>query len=133
MNEQIIEDHLIGRLGSRLVRELFDAGVAALRERYMEKQSSRSLLGKLVTFLRAIIDMAVDRRLLERNPARKLRSEIQKAIHAISHTPLEECDLLLAQVPGADHLAVRLLDTTWPSLRRIISHLRRKDCSPTDC
>jgi len=52
--------------------------------------------------------MAMDRELIQRNPARKLRAKSRKRACNLAHT-LEECDRLLAQVSGADHLAVRLL------------------------
>jgi integrase len=50
----------------------------------------------------------MDRELIQHNPARKLRAKSRKRACNLSHT-LEECDLLLAQVSGADHLAIRLL------------------------
>jgi len=52
--------------------------------------------------------MAVDRELIQHNPARKLRAKSRKRACNLAHT-LEECDLLLAQVSGASHLAIRLL------------------------
>jgi hypothetical protein len=54
------------------------------------------------------LDVAVDRRLIERNPARKLRAKSRKRPSKQAHT-LEECGLLLAQVSGADHVVIRLL------------------------
>lgn len=59
-------------------------------------------------YLRAILDTAVDRKLIDRNPARKLRAKSRKRPSSQSHS-LEECDLLLSQVSGGDHLAIRLL------------------------
>jgi integrase len=108
VNVQIIEDHLIGKLGTRPVRELSDSELQRFMNGYVEQEASRSLLAKLGLFLRAILNVAVDRELLQHNPARKLRAKSRKRSCQLAHT-LEECDLLLAQVSGTDHLAIRLL------------------------
>jgi integrase len=122
---QIIEDHLIGRLGARPVRELSDSELQRFINEYIEKESSRSLLSKLVTFLRAVLDTAVDRKLIDRNPARKLKAKSRKRSCNLAHT-LEECDLLLAQVSGGDHLAIRLLVQLGLRSEELFA-LRRKD------
>jgi hypothetical protein len=108
VNVQIIEDHLITKLGTRPVRELADAELQRFINAYVEQESSRSFLAKLGLFLRAILNVAVDRELIQRNPARKLRAKSRRRPCNLAHT-LEECDRLLAQVSGADHLAIRLL------------------------
>jgi integrase len=104
----LIQTHLIGKLDARPIRGLTDAELQRLVNDYVERGSSGSLLSKLTMYLRAILDVAVDRRLIERNPARKLRAKSRKRPSKQAHT-LEECGLLLAQVSGADHLAIRLL------------------------
>ena len=53
---------------------LVGSGAAAFHQRLIENESSRSLLGKLVLFLRAVLEVAVDRGLIQRNPARKRRA-----------------------------------------------------------
>lgn len=108
VNTQIIQDHLISRMGGRPVRELSEAELQRFVNGYVEKNSSRSLLGKLVMFLRAILNVAVDRGLIERNPARKLRAKSRKRACNLSHT-LDECGALFGAVSGRDHLAIRLL------------------------
>jgi integrase len=108
VNDQVIESHLIGTLGSRPVRELTDAELQRFINGYVEKGSSVSLLSKLVFFLRRILEMAVDRRLIDRNPARHLKARSRKRRCALSHT-LEECDALYSHVSGRDHLAIRIL------------------------
>ena len=127
VNVQIIEDHLVGKLGVRGVRDYAntEADLQRFLNGYVEKQSSRSLLGKLITFLRAIFDLAVDKGLLERNPARKLRAKSRKRSSNLSHT-LEECDRLLAHVSGSDHLVVRILIQLGPRSEEAFA-LRRKD------
>ena len=108
VNVQLIEDHLIVKLGARPVRELSDSDLQRFINAYVEQDSSRSFLAKLGLFLRAILNMAVDRELIQHNPARKLRAKSRKRACNLAQT-LEECDLLFAQVSGADHLAIRLL------------------------
>ena len=127
VNVQLIEDHLVGNLGGRGVRDFANAESDLQRflNGYVEKQSSKSLLSKLVTFLRAVFNLAVDKGLLERNPARKLRAKSRKRSSNLSHT-LEECDRLLAHVSGADHLAVRILIQLGPRSEEAFA-LRRKD------
>ena len=125
MNTQIIEDHLIGGIGIRAVRQLSASELQRFMNGYVEKQSSRSLLGKLVMFLRAILNTAVDKGLLVRNPARKLKAKSRKRSSNLAHT-IEECDRILAHVSGADHLAVRLLIQLGLRSEELFA-LRRKD------
>jgi integrase len=125
VNTQIIQDHLIGGLGSRTVRELSDSELQRFINGFVEKKSSRSLLGKLVMFLRAILNTAMDKGLLDRNPARKLKAKSRKRASNLAHT-LEECDRVLSHVSGADHLAVRLLIQLGLRSEELFA-LRRKD------
>jgi len=130
VNVQIIEDHLIGRLGGRPVREISEADLQRLINEYVERDSSRSLLGKLATFLRAILDLAVDRRLIERNPARKLRAKSRKRACNLSHTS-EECAALLRAVSDRDHVAIRLLVQLGLRSEELFA-LRRNDVRPSE-
>jgi len=75
---------------------------------YVEANASKSQLSKLTMYLRAILDLAVDRRLIDCNPARRLKPKSRKRPSSLFHT-LAECDRLLAQVSGRDHLAIRLV------------------------
>lgn len=108
VNSQIITDHLIGRIGGRPVRELTDGELQRFVNEYIERGSSRSLLSKLVMFTRAIFNEAVDRGLLERNPARKLRAKSRQRASSLSHTS-EECAALFGATSGRDRVALRLL------------------------
>lgn len=106
----VIELHLVGKLGSRLLRE-FANGEAELQRfinAYVENLASSSLLSKLIVHLRAIFNLAVDRRLLDRNPARNLKAKSRKRRSNLSHT-IEECDALYSMLSGRDHIAVRIL------------------------
>src|SRR5262249_6944879 len=108
VNVQIIEDHLIAKLGARPLRELSDSELQRFMNGFVEQGASRSFLAKLGLFLRGILNMALDRELILHNPARKLRAKSRKRACNLAHT-LEECDMLLAEVSGADHLAIGLL------------------------
>jgi integrase len=110
-SENLIEVHLIGGgLGARPVRELENAGSELQRfmNGYVENASSRSLLSKLTLYLRAILEMAVDRKLIDRNPARKLKAKSRKRACSRSHTS-KECGALYSVVSGKSHLAIRVL------------------------
>jgi len=111
----LIELRLIGKLGSRQVREFAngEAELQRLVNGYVETGASSSLLSKLTLHLRAIFNFAVDRRLLDRNPARNLKAKSRKRRSNLSHS-LEECDSLYAQVSGRDHLAIRILAQLGP-------------------
>jgi integrase len=125
VNSQIIETHLIAGLGNRSIRELSDVELQQFINSYIEKQASRSLLAKLILFLRAILNMAVDQRIIDRNPARKIRGKSKKRSSDLAHT-LEECDRILAHVSGSDHLAIRLLIQLGLRSEELFA-LRRKD------
>jgi hypothetical protein len=71
VNVQIIEDHLIAKLGVRHLRELTDSELQRFVNGYVEQSASRSFLAKLGLFLRGILNMALDRELILHNPARK--------------------------------------------------------------
>jgi integrase len=125
VSENLIKIHLIGKLGARPVRELAD-GAAELQRfinGYVEAGSSVSLLSKLTTHLRAILNVAVDRRLIDRNPARNLRAKSRKRRCSLSHSS-EECGALYTVVSGRDHVAIRILvqlglrSEEWCALRR---------------
>ena len=107
-SENLIQVHLINSLGARPVKELTDSELQYFINGYVERGSSVSVLSKLTMYLRAILDAALDRGLIERNPARKLRAKSRKRASNLSHTA-EECGALFAAVSGRDHVAVRIL------------------------
>ena len=129
-SESVIELHLIGRLGPRPVRELTDIELQRLVNGYVENGSSRSLLSKLTLYLRGILELAVDRRLIERNPARRLKAKSRKRTSSLSHTP-EECGALFAVVSGRDHVAVRILVQLGLRSEELFA-LRRNDVRETE-
>jgi integrase len=107
--ENLIETHLAGgALGSRPVTELSEAELQRFLNQYVEKGSSSSLLSKILRYMRTVLNMAVDRKLIERSPARKLKARSRKRVCELNHT-LDECDALIAQLSGRDRLITRLL------------------------
>lgn len=107
--ENLIETHLAGgALGSRPVTELSEAELQRFLNQYVEKGSSSSLLSKILRYMRAVLNMAVDRKLIEQSPARKLKARSRKRVCELNHT-LDECDALIAQLSGRDRLITRLL------------------------
>lgn len=104
----LITLHLIGKLGARPVRELTDAELQRFINGYVENGSSVSLLSKLLAHLRAILNVAVDRRLIDRSPARNLKAKSRKRRCNLSHN-LEQCDALYSVVSGRDHVGIRIL------------------------
>jgi integrase len=129
-SENLIETHLITRLGPRPVKELTDAEMQRFLNEYVEKGSSVSLLSKLTLYLRAILETAVDQRLIDRNPARKLRAKSRKRASSLSHTSAE-CGALLAVVSGRDRLAIRILAQLGLRPEELCA-LRRNDARQTE-
>ena len=101
MSENLIKIHLIGKLGMRPVRELTEAELQRLINGYVEVGSSISLLSTLTTHLRAILNVAVDRRLIDRNPARNLKAKSRKRRCNLARSS-EECGALYTEVSGRD-------------------------------
>jgi len=108
VSERLIKSHLIGKFGSCPVKELGDAELQRFINGFVEATASKSQLSKFTMYLRAILDLAVDRRLIERNPARKLKAKSRKRTCSLAHTS-EECGALFATVSGRDHAAIRIL------------------------
>jgi integrase len=129
-SENLIDLHLIGRLGARPVRELTDVELQRFVNGYVETGSSRSLLDKLTMYLRAILEMAVDRKLIERNAARKLKAKSRKRPCKLWHTS-EECGALFAVVSGPVHLAIRILVQLGLRAEELFA-LRRNDVLGTE-
>jgi integrase len=103
----LIEKYIIGALGPRLVADISQADVQIFINRYVSEGRSRSLLIKLLAYTRAILELAVDQKIIERNPARKVKAKSQ-ARPSEMYLSLEECGRLLAAVSGRDHLILRM-------------------------
>jgi integrase len=108
VNVQLIETHLIGKLGERPVRELTDVELQEFVNRYVDAGASKSLLAKLVMFLRAILKRALKKELIKSNPAEEVKARSKKKSSGLHHNS-EECAALYSALFGRDHLAVRIL------------------------
>lgn len=106
--ENLVVTHLInGPLGSRPIPQVTDAELQRFLNVYVEKDSSSSLLGKLIRYIRAVFNVAVERRLIDRSPATRLKARSRKKPSERTHT-LQECSAILAQVAGRDHLIISI-------------------------
>jgi integrase len=103
----LIEKHLIEPLGSRIVSDLTPTELQAFMNKYVNAGASKSLLQKMLLYLRAVLEFAVDKRIIDRNPARKLKAKSRKAPCERFHT-FEECRRLLEAVVGRDRLIIRM-------------------------
>jgi integrase len=104
----LIEKHLVKPLGARLVSDLTGAELQTFLNRYVNDGASKSQLQKMLLYLRAILELAVDEEIIDRNPARKLRAKSRKTPCERFHD-VQECRRLLAESSGRDHLILRLL------------------------
>ncbi len=103
----LVEKHLItGAIGKRPVVELTHVELQTWINGYVELPASRSLLNALLYHTRTIFEHAIDRGIIERNPARKLKATARKrpSKRALS---MDECRRLLSAVIGRDHLILR--------------------------
>jgi integrase len=132
VSEKLIKRHLITRLGAWPVRDMENADAALQRfvNEYVESGASKSQLSKLTMYLRAILNVAVDRRLIDRNPARKLKAKSRKRANSLAHTS-EDCGALLAVISGRDHVAIRILIQLGLRSEELFA-LRRNDVRETE-
>ncbi len=106
-SRNLIETHLIGKLGPRTVAGLNSLELQAFLNGYVNSGASKSLLNKILLYLRAILDLAVVKEIIAANPARnpahklKARSRMRPCDRALT---VDECQRLLSAVVGRDHL-----------------------------
>src|SRR5260370_38667830 len=103
----IIERNIIRRIGIRKVDQLTHVELQTFVNALIESGASYSLLHKVVTFTRAILDLAVDLDIIAKNPARKLEFKSRK-LKSKRFLSLSECRTLLANLVGWVHLTVRM-------------------------
>ncbi len=106
-SKNLIETHLIAPLGSRIVSDLTSTELQAFMNKYVNRGASKSQLQKMLLYLRAILELAVDKRIIDRNPAGKLKAKSRKAPCERFHT-FDECRRLLKAVGGRDRLIIRM-------------------------
>lgn len=102
----VMQAHVIPQLGARRLSELsrFDL---QMHLNSIDPKYSGSMLSKVRTWLKAILDEAVDQGYLEKNPARKLELP-QTRERSTRFLTLKEIGRLLSATAGRDHLILRL-------------------------
>lgn len=110
-----------------LTREMLQAHLNELA-----KTKSKSLVGKVRTYFKAVLDEALEADLIEKNPARKLDVPTTKATCKKYQTD-EECQKLLdraiAEGKPREHLIIRMCMSLGPRRGEVFS-LRRNDYQP---
>jgi integrase len=109
--KSIIQKHLIGSLGQRRADELTAVEIQMFINGLVRGGASHSLLHKVVTHLRAILDHAEELKIIERNPMRSRTVRIEyksRKRKTERYLSLEECRTLLSMLVGRDHLIVRM-------------------------
>ena len=110
-SKPLIERHLIGSLGMRKVKDLSTADLQTFVNRRVTAGASKSQLQKILLYLRAIFELAVDQRIIDRNPARKLRRQVsQTSVRTLSYArrmsaPLARDDRSRSPDPSNVHSA----------------------------
>lgn len=125
VSKPVIENHIIARIGSRPIAEVTFLELQGTINRLMQSGASYSLLHKVVTFTRAIFDIAVELDIIGKNPAKKLEFKSQK-VKSRRFLTLEECRRLLSKLQGRDHLIVRMFIQLGPRPEEMFA-LRRND------
>jgi integrase len=109
--KSVIQKHLIGNFGHRRVDEVTADEIQLFVNRMVRNNASHSLLKKAVVHLRAILELASDLDIIERNPMRnsgfklEFKSQKQKSERCLS---LKECRDLLSALFGRDRLIIRM-------------------------
>jgi integrase len=130
--KSVIENHLIGGLGSRRVDELTALDIQSFVNKMVQRNASNSLLQKAVTHLRAILDQAEEVGIIKRNPMRSRTVRIEyksRKRKTERYLSLDECRRLLATVSGRDNLIFRMFIQLGLRPEELFA-LRRNDVGP---
>jgi integrase len=109
--KSIIRRHLIAKLGGLTLDKLNAKDLQAFIDDMARNDASASLLHKVVTHLRAILDLAQESGVLTANPMRSRTSKVSyRSTKSASerHLSIEECGALLSELEGRDLLVVRM-------------------------
>jgi len=107
----VICKHLIAKLGHLPADKLTTKDLQAFIDDMARNNASDSLLHKVVTHLRAILDLAQESGVLTVNPMRSRIAKVGYPSHRPAserHLSFEECGALLAELEGRDLLIVRM-------------------------
>jgi integrase len=109
--KSIIRRHLIAKLGALTLDKLNTKDLQAFIDDLARNDASDSLLHKVVTHLRAILDVAQESGVLAVNPMRSRTAKVgyrSQRPASERHLSFEECAALLAELAGRDLLIVRM-------------------------
>ena len=109
--KSVIRRHLIAKLGGLTLDKLNAKDLQALIDDMARNNASDSLLHKVVTHLRAILDLAQESGVLTVNPMRSRTAKVgyrSQRPASERHLSFEECGALLAELAGRDLLIVRM-------------------------
>jgi Phage integrase, N-terminal SAM-like domain len=109
--KSVIQKHLIENLGTRRVDELTVIEIQMFINGMIRRGASHSLLQKVATHLRAILDQAEELDIIERNPMRSRSVRVQyksRKRKSERYLSLEECRALLSILFDRDHLIIRM-------------------------
>ena len=109
--KSVIRRHLIAKLGGLTLDKLNAKDLQAFIDDMARNNASDSLLRKVVTHLRAILDLAQESGALRVNPMRSRTAKVSYRSHRPAserHLSFEECGALLAELAGRDLLIVRM-------------------------
>jgi integrase len=107
----VIRRHLIAKLGPHTLNEINAKDLQAFIDDMARNNASDSLLHKVVTHLRAILDLAQESGVLAVNPMRSRSAKVgyrSRRPAAERNLSFEECGALLCGLTGRDLLIVRM-------------------------
>ena len=109
--KSVIRRHLIAKLGGLTLDKLNAKVLQAFIDDMARNNASDSLIHKVVTHLRAILDLAQESGVLAINPMRSRTTKVGYRGHRPAserHLSFEECGALLGELAGRDLLIVRM-------------------------
>lgn len=109
--KSVIRRHLVAKLGRLTPDNLNAKDLQAFIDDMARNNASNSLLHKVVTHLRAILDLAQESGALAVNPMRSRTSKVSYRSSKTAserHLSVEECGALLRELEGRDLLVVRM-------------------------
>lgn len=109
--KSVIRRHLIAKLGELTLDKLNAKDLQAFIDDLARNNASDSLLHKVVTHLRAILDLAQESGVLRVNPMRSRTAKVSYRSQRPAsdrHLSFDECAALLSELAGRDLLIVRM-------------------------
>jgi integrase len=105
----LAKKYLTPAFGASLLRSLTKVGIQTYLNQLAASGASYSLVYKIRTYVKAVLEEALDQDLIDKNPARARRIEIPRTKEKCTRFLTEdECTKLLAACSGRDHLIVSM-------------------------